>query len=82
MTYGVCAACTYAMFNITLILSYSKQLGKKYLVFHIREQLKLRQARTFETKKPGLVSIQTVWHLTSLLLKDCFRNSKSENTSR
>ena len=52
-----------------------KAARKAILVFHIREQLRLRQARTFETKTPGLVSIQTVWHLNIVIVERLFRNS-------
>ena len=74
MTYGVCPACIRnVQHHIDPIVL--KAAREEILEFHIREKLRLRQARTFETKTPGLVSIQTVWHLTSLLLKACFRNS-------
>ena len=46
-----------------------KAARKEISVFHIREQLRLSQARTFETKTPGLVSIQTVWHLNFEITK-------------
>ena len=45
---------------------------KEILVFHIREQLRFRQARTFETKASGLVSIQTVWHLHFVIVERLF----------
>ena len=49
-----------------------KAARKEFLVFHIREQLRLRQDRTFETKKPGLVSIQAVWHLNIVIVERLF----------
>ena len=45
-----------------------KTAGKEILEFHIREQLRLRQAYTFETKTSGPVSIQTVWHLNFVIV--------------
>ena len=51
-----------------------KAVRKEILVFHIREQLRLRQTRTFETKMVWSRS-KLFGTLTSLLLKYCFRNS-------
>ena len=49
-----------------------KAARKEILVFHIREQLRLRQARAFENKTPGLVLIQTVWHLNIVIVERLF----------
>ena len=49
-----------------------KAARKEILVFHIREQLRFRQARTFETKTAGLVSIQTVCHLNFVIVERLF----------
>ena len=47
---------------------------KESVVFHNCEQLhvRLRKACTFETKTSGLVSIQTVWHLNSVIIERLF----------
>ena len=50
-----------------------KAASKEIVVFHIREQLRLRQACTFETKTLGLSKLFGSY--VSLLLKDCFRHS-------
>ena len=42
------------------------------LVFHIRDQLRPRQACTFETKTSGLVSMQTVWCLNIVFVEILF----------
>ena len=42
---------------------------------------KVRQARTFETKTSGLISIQTVWRLNFVIV-DFLETVHFENTSR
>ena len=55
-----------------IVLKAATYRRKEIWVFHIREQLRLRQVRTFETKTPGLVSIQTVWHLNIVIVEILF----------
>ena len=59
---------------------------KEILVFHIREQLhvRLRQACTFEIKTSDLISIQTVWHLSLVIVERLLiqETVHFQNTSR
>ena len=70
MTYGVCVYIRNVQHHIDPVVL--NAAWNDIWVVHICEQLRLRQACTFETKTSGLVSIQTFWHLHVIIVEILF----------